>query len=1046
MSHETGIAGGISEVIRFAVESRKAVLGLAGVLLAGGIWAWSTLPFEPFPDLTANSVSVIADAQGMAPQDVEQLVTFPIERSLLGLPRTQTVRSTTKFGVSITQVVFDDRVDPYFARQVVNERLGNVVTDLPDGVTISLGPVSTAMGEVFQYVLTSSSASWDTRSLKTLHDYTIAPQLRTVSGVAEVNSWGGFIEQFHVSLDARALAEAGLTVADIEEAIARNNRNFGGTYTESRGERYVVRGIGRLGSLDDLRRVQIATVEGVPLRLGDIAVVESGPLSRQGAVTYNGTGEVVSGMVIMRKGENAQRVIGGIRERVAALEATLPSGVALVPFYEQAHLVDQTTHTIKKNLFVGGLLVVVLLWAFLRNVAASLVVALVIPLSMLWAFIAMRWFGFSANLMSLGALDFGLLVDAAVVMVENVTRRAGEVGDRTRRIVDAAVEVGRPVVFGVVIIIAVYVPVFALQGTEGKMFIPMAFTVIAALVGSLVLAMTLVPALSRIFLANAREVEMPVFERLKDAYRRLLEGTLARPATTLSGALVLVVLALGSATRLGTEFMPRLDEGSVLVQTVRLPSTALDQGVAFSTSLERALLELPEVTTVVSKLGRPDLATEAMGTYESDTYVMLKDRSEWRPGGKDALLEAMDAALQDVPGISYAFTQPIQMRLDEAESGITTDVGVKIYGDDAGRLAESAGRAAEIMRLIPGAADVKVTAASMVKELRVQLDRDAMTRLGLTSESVGHQVELALGSAVVTEVVDGPRRIDVIMRMPSGNRIDPASFGQLPVAVQGGIVVPLSAVAWLEVVETPEAFAHEGGNRMVVVGANIRGRDVGGFVSDASDALAAQAPLPDGYRYEWGGQYRHQQTAVRRLAILVPLSIGAIYLLLYLTFGSFMQAALIMTSVPFALAGGVAALWLRGLNFSTSAIIGFIAVFGIAVLNGVVMVTYINELRRARVSLREAVVQGAVTRLRPVLMTATAATLGFVPMALSHSPGAELQRPLATVVIGGLVTATLLTLVVLPTTYRILESWVARRREWVVRSAHVEPGALTRAT
>ncbi|MEQ1857027.1 MAG: CusA/CzcA family heavy metal efflux RND transporter [Longimicrobiales bacterium] len=1029
MSDVDGVGRGIAQVIRFAVVGRKAVLGLAGVLVAGGIWAWSTIPFEPFPDLTANSVSVIADAPGMAPQEVEQLVTFPIERSLLGLPRTQTVRSTTKFGVSITQVVFDDRVDPYFARQVVNERLNNVVSDLPTGVTVSLGPVSTAMGEVFQYVLTTSNQTWDTRSLKTLHDYTIAPQLRTVTGVAEVNSWGGFVEQYHITLDPRRLAAAGLTLADIENAIAKNNRNFGGTYTESRGERYVIRGMGRLENLDDLRAVQVASVEGAPLRLGDVSDIQPGALPRQGAVTYNGAGEVVSGMVIMRKGENAQRVIEGIRERVADIEASLPAGVSLVPYYEQAHLVDQTTHTIKKNLFLGGTLVVLLLWVFLRNVAASIVVALVIPLSMMWAFIAMRLFGFSANLMSLGALDFGLLVDASVVMVENVMRRAGDTGDRTRRIVDAAVEVGRPVVFGIVIIIAVYVPVFALQGTEGKMFIPMAFTVIAALIGSLLLAMTLVPALARIFLANAREVHTPLLERVKLAYRRLLETTLERPATTLSVAFALVVLALGSGTRLGTEFMPRLDEGSVLVQTVRLPSTGLEEGVGFSTSLERALLTVPEVTTVVSKLGRPDLATEAMGTYESDTYVMLMDRADWRPGGKDALLSAMDEALQDVPGISYAFTQPIQMRLDEAESGITTDVGVKIYGDDAQRLAAAAARAEAVVGGIPGAADVKVTAASMVKELRVALDRDAMTRLGLSSEDVGHQVELALGSAVVTEVVDGPRRIDVAIRMPHANGLDPATFGMLPISVAQGVVVPLSRVARVEVVEVPEAFAHEGANRLVVVGANIRGRDVGGFVRDASAALAQDAPLPEGYRYEWGGQYRHQQTAVRRLAILVPLSIGAIYLLLYLTFGSFMQGALIMTNVPFALAGGVAALWLSGLNFSTSAIIGFIAVFGIAVLNGVVMVTYINELRRDGASLHEAVVTGAVTRLRPVLMTAAAATLGFIPMAISHSPGAELQRPLATVVIGGLVTATVLTLVVLPTTYRLMEAWLARRRE-----------------
>ena len=1017
----------IAALIGRMVAARKAVMGLTGVLLAAGLWALATIPFEPFPDLTANAATVIGDAPGMAPQEVEQLVTFPIERALLGLPRTLNVRSTSKFGVSMTQVVFEDGVDPYFARQLLTERLNSVLVDLPERVSVTLGPVSTAMGEVYQFVLVSEDPRWTAMDLKTLQDYTIAPQLRTVRGVAEVNSWGGLTEQYHVTVEPARLAAAGLTLVDVERAIADNNLNFGGTYTESRGERYVIRGVGRLDGLDAIADVQIETRDGVPLRVGDLAEIGPGPLPRQGAVTYNGTGEVVSGMVIMRKGENARDVIDAVRARVEEIQRTLPEGVEIVAFYEQADLVEQTTHTIEKNLLLGGLLVVVLLWVFLRNVAASLIVALVIPLSMLWAFIAMRLFGYSANLMSLGALDFGLLVDASVVMIENVMRRAGEEGDPKARIVRAAAEVGRPIVFGIVIIIAVYVPVFALQGTAGKMFIPMAFAVIAALIGSLVLAMTLIPALARTFLGDAREVEVAGFERFKERYRLLLERLVGRPRVVLgvSGALVLAVMA--SATRLGTEFMPRLDEGSVLVQGLRLPSTALDEGTEFSGALERALMGLPEVETVVSKLGRPDLATEAMGTYESDTYVMLKDRSEWRPGGKDALLAAMDSALSTVPGLDYAFTQPIQMRLDEAESGITTDVGVRIFGDDPDRLVAAAARAEAIIAGIRGAADVKVSAAAEVKELRVTLDRDAMSRFGVSSADVGHQVELALGSAVATQMVDGPRRIDVVVRVPDSNRIDPVAFGSLPVTRGGSELVPLAAVASLEMIETPEAFAHEGGIRMVVVGANIRGRDVGGFVEEASAALEARAPLPDGYRYEWGGQYRNQQMAVRRLAILVPLAIGAIYLLLYLAFGSFVQAALIMTNVPFALAGGIAILWLRNLNLSTSAIIGFIAVFGIAVLNGVVMVSYMNELRERGRSLREAVVEGAVTRLRPVLMTAAAATLGFVPMALSHSPGAELQRPLATVVIGGLITATVLTLLVLPTAYHVVERWTARR-------------------
>ncbi len=1018
----------IGLLIGLMVRARKAVLGLTGVLLAGGIWAWSTIPFEPFPDLTANAATVIADAPGMAPQEVEQLVTFPIERAFLGLPRTLNVRSTSKFGVSMTQVVFEDGVDPYFARQLLTERLGSVLAEVPDGVSVTLGPVSTAMGEVYQYVVVSDDPDWSATELKTLQDYTIAPQLRTVRGVAEVNSWGGLTEQYHVTAEPTRLAAAGLTLFDVERAIADNNLNFGGTYTESRGERYVIRGMGRLGGLDAIADVQVATRDGVPLRVADVAEVGSGPLPRQGAVTYNGTGEVVSGMVIMRKGENAQDVIAAVTERVDEIQTTLPDGVQLVPFYDQAHLVDQTTHTIKKNLLLGGILVVILLWVFLRNIAASVIVALVIPLSMLWAFIAMKMFGYSANLMSLGALDFGLLVDASVVMIENVMRRAGEKGAPGERIVRAASEVGRPIVFGIVIIIAVYVPVFALQGTAGKMFIPMAFTVIAALIGSLVLAMTLIPALARIFLSDAHEVEVAGFERFKNRYRSLLDRLIGRPRAVLGVSAALVLVIMVSATRLGTEFMPRLDEGSVLVQGLRLPSTALGEGVAFSGALERALIALPEVETVVSKLGRPDLATEAMGTYESDTYVMLKDRNEWRPGGKPALLAAMDSALSSVPGLDYAFTQPIQMRLDEAESGITTDVGVKIFGEDPERLAAAAARAEAVIAGIEGTADVKVSAAAEVKELTIALDRSAMSRYGLSSNDIGHQVELALGSAVATQVVDGPRRIDVVVRVPDSNRIDPVAFGSLPVAATGTGLVPLSAVASVGVAQTPEAFAHEGGRRMVVVGANIRGRDVGGFVEEASVALEARAPLPDGYRYEWGGQYRNQQMALRRLAILVPLAVGAIYLLLYLAFGSFLQGALIMTNIPFALAGGIAILWVRGLNLSTSAIIGFIAVFGIAVLNGVVMVSYMNELREKGRSLREAVTEGAVTRLRPVLMTAAAATLGFIPMAVSQSPGAELQRPLATVVIGGLITATVLTLLVLPTAYHAVERWAERRR------------------
>ena len=1031
----------IRQLVTFAIRGRVFVFGAAATLMGLGLWALSTIPFEAFPDITANSVSVITEAPGLAGQEVEQLVTFPIERALLGLPDAQAVRSTTKFGLVITQVVFRDRVDPYFARQLVSQRLGDVARQLPPGVNPVLGPISTAMGEVYQYVLTSTSPEWDLMSLKTLQDYTLAPGLRTVDGVAEVNSWGGRTEQFQVELDPRRLSQASLTLGDVERALAGDNSNFGGTYTENRDERFIVHGIGRLTGLEDIGRVTVVTRDGVPIRLGDLGTVRRGSLPRQGAVTYNAGGEVVSGMVIMRKGANAQDVIARIKARVAVLARALPPGVQLVPFYDQTELVGRTTHTIEKNLLLGGALVVLLLWAFLRNIAASLIVAVVIPFSMLWAFIMMRWFGFSANLMSLGALDFGLLVDGSVVIVENIMRRSGDPGGPAERIRKATIEVGRPVVFGIAIIIAVYLPIFALEGTERKMFVPMAFTVVAAILGSLLIALTLVPALARVFLQNAKEPHSLRFERFREGYRAFLARTLRHPGLIIGTLGILFVSAIVGGTQLGREFMPRLDEGSVLVQSRRLPSTALDQGMDYSVAIERALLGLPEVKSAVSKLGRPDLATEAMGTYESDTYVGLRDRSEWRPGGKDALLRAMDSALGAIPGLSFAFTQPIQMRLDEAETGITTDVGVKVIGSDPDTLAVLAGRVERVLTGVPGAAEVRATAASRIKQVRITLDRAMMARYGVGSGTVGAEVERALGASTATAVVDGPRRIGVAVRMPDATSIDPALFRLLPVPVAGGAVVPLGTLAKVELAESPEAYAHEGGQRLVVVGANIRGRDVVGFVEDATAQLAAQVPLPPGYRYEWGGQYTHQRTALRRLAILVPLAILAIYLLLFAAFQRVRQAGLVLANVPFALVGGVAALWITGLNLSLSASIGFIALFGIAVLNGVVMVSSINDLRAHGADLVTATLEGAASRIRPVLMTALVAGFGFVPMAISRSPGAEIQRPLATVVIGGLLTSTLLTLLVLPVLYVTVERYFEAFRLLRRRTTALQPAA-----
>jgi len=1008
----------IERIVAGSVRRRGVVFTGIAALLAAGVWALSTLPFEAFPDLTANSVSIIAEAPGMAPQDIEQQVTFQIERSMIGLPRTIAVRSTSKFGLSLTQVVFDDGVDAYFARQLVTQRLGEVLGDLPPGVTANLGPIATAMGEVYQYVLVATTPEHDATSLKTLQDWTIAPQLRTVSGVTEVNSWGGYTERIDVVTDPRRLADAGLTLTDLDRALQRENANFGGLAVESRGERFVVHGLGQLGGLEDLRRIPLRVEGGVPLRLGDVAMVERGALPRSGAVTAGGRGEVVSGMVIMQKGENARLVMGRIRDRVATIEATLPPGVALVPFYDQSALVDRTTHTIEKNLLLGGALVVAVLWLFLRSVAAALLVALVIPLSMLWAFVAMRLFGISANLMSLGALDFGLLVDGSVVMVENIMRRGAVAGNDesvAERIRRTGIEVGRPVVFGIAIIIAVYAPIFALQGTERRMFVPMAFTVMAAVLGSLVLALTFIPAGARTVLSRTTERHWEAFERLRARYERLVATTLRRPLPVIVGALVLFVVAMAGATRLG-------DEGAILLQARRPASTSLEEGVRYSTRMEIALRDFPEVETIVSKLGRPDLATEAMGTYESDTYVILTPHDRWRPGGKDALIARMDSALKHIPGLDVAFTQPIQMRLDEAETGITTDVGVKLFGSDVDTLAALAARIEALVGGVAGAEDLKTAAATRVKQLRVAVRRDLIAGTGLGSADVGDAVQRALGAVTATELIEGARRIPIAVQVAGAARIDADRFEQVPIALPGGGITPLGALADIDAVLAPEAYVHEGGLRMVVVGANIRGRDVGSFVADAERVLASNLTLPTGYYTEWGGQYRHQQTALARLKILVPVAIAAILALLIVAFGTMRHAVIILLNVPFALVGGIASLWLTGLNLSLSASIGFIALFGIAVLNGVVLLTAINDAVRAGRPLVDAVIIGAGSRLRPVLMTASVAGLGFVPMAISRSAGAELQRPLATVVIGGLITSTLLTLVVLPTIYRVVES------------------------
>ena len=1033
----------IDAIIGVALRFRLAVIGLVLVLVAAGAWAVSTINTDAFPDLTPNQVQVITVAAGLSPDEVENLVSYPMETAMMGLPRTHGVRAISKAGLSIVTISYDDDVDMYFARAQVQQRMQDAAGSLPLDLQPSLGPPATPMGEVFQYLVESDSLSLI--DLKNLQEYTIKPLLRTIPGVAEVNSWGGMVQEFHVMADPAKLAGFNVTLNELEEALAANNGNFGAGYIETRGERFTVRGLGRLADTADIARVVIATrAGGTPVYVSDVATVTIGAMPREGAVSRDGRGETLSGMIVMLKGANGRKVVSLVEARLDDVRKVLPKSVTLRPFYNQGDVVSRTTRTVFKNLLEGGLLVTLILFLFLRNFRASLITASVIPLSLLFAFVLMRRFDVSANLMSLGALDFGLIVDASVVMVENFVRRLGHAnpdaqGDSRDTIRKAAFEVGRPIVFGVCIIIAVYVPIFTLEGLESRMFAPMAFTVCVAVIGSLLLALTYVPVVASFLMKEVEEKPVMWFERLRVAYRHRLDWAMSNRVVVVGSATLLLAVALGSLPFLGTEFMPKLDEGSMLIETRRLPSTSLPQGMAIADEIEKTLLRFPEVESAVTKMGRPELATETMGLYAGDVYVMLKPKRDWKVKSEDALIVKMDSALSQIPGIDYNFSAPMAMRLDEAISGVRTELGVKVFGDSLPILQAKAEEIRSVIEKIPGAADVSVDVSAGAMQVELDLDRPALARYGLNVADVRSAVQSGVGGVRVTEIVDGRRRFPVVVRLQEAYRGTPESIGQLLIGTPSGAKVLLSQVARVRVVEGPELITHENGERMMIVQSNVRGRDLGGFAAEVQREVAAKVTMPAGYFVTYGGQFENQQRAMRRLTLVVPLVLLLIVALLYGSFGNVRQALLVMLNVPFALVGGIGALWLRSLNLNLSAAVGFIALFGVAVLNGVVLVAYINQLREDGRDLRTAIREGAETRLRPVLMTALVASVGFIPMALSTSAGSEVQRPLATVVIGGLFTSTLLTLIVLPIVYEWLETkwplWMARRKPRSVRGA-----------
>jgi len=1016
----------LNRVIDFALAYRWLVLvGILALLTAGG-YALYTIPVEAFPDLTNNQVVVVSEAPSLPPTEVEQLVTYPIERSMLGLPNKQEVRSLSKLGLSMVTVVFDDSVPMYFARQLVSERLQQISSLLPNGIQPTLGLPSTAFGELYQYTLTGPMSTMD---LKDLHEWIIKPQLRTIPGVSEINAWGGETKQYQVIVDPALLAQYGLRLHDIASRIEENNTNFGGGYIEHASEQYTLIGSGRVLTVSDFGNIVVTAQGGTPVLLRDVAQVRVGAAAPQGATLRNG--ETVSGMVIMLKGENGKQLIERVKEKIAGLH--LPQGVRIIPFYDQSLVIDGTIHTVEKNLLEGFIFVTVVLLLFLGNLRAAIITASIIPFSMLISFLGMRLFGISANLMSLGAIDFGMIVDGAVVMAENSVYRLEKEHGRESPLESvrlAAHEVARPMTFAVAIIIAVYLPILFLQGLEGRMFHPMATTVCAALFGSLVLALTLIPTLVSLSFRRgmpAKAVhnqERNWLKRLNGSYTRMLDWAIAHRAITVGSATVLLAIALGSLFFIGTEFMPRLEYGSILVETRKLPGVSLTESVEISKSIEQKLRSFPEIADVVIKIGRPDFATEAMGINEGDTYLILHPTNNWkRFHTKEELIGALDMELSTIPGIAYDFTQPMAMRIDETVSGVKADLAIKIFGDDFNTLDRFGQQVLRAVARVRGAANPQLEVTSGVADLSIRVDRAALARYGLNVTDVQEAVAAGGSGDLISQVIDGQKRYTVALRLPDRYRDDPGALRAVLLRASGGEQVSLSQVAQVDVKRGPEKIEREEGQRRIVVMSNVRGRDLGSFVADVRSIVEREVSLPPGYFIEYGGQFENQQRATRRLMLIVPMVIVLIFILLYVTFTSIGQALLVVGNIPFALVGGIAALWIRGMNLNLSASVGFIALFGVAMLNGVVLVSSINQLRSEGEPIRYAVLAGARRRLRPVLMTACVASFGFIPMALSTSTGAEVQRPLATVVIGGLFSSTLLTLILLP----VLYEWAFRR-------------------
>ncbi|MEN5390068.1 CusA/CzcA family heavy metal efflux RND transporter [[Pseudomonas] hibiscicola] len=1050
----------LERLIGLSIRHRWLTLVLTAALVALGVWSYRHLSIDATPDITNVQVQINTQAPGYSPLEAEQRVTFAIETAMAGLPKLDYSRSLSRYGLSQVTVVFKDGTDLYFARQQVAERLQQIASQLPEGLDPEMGPISTGLGEIFMYTVEAEpnarkpdGTPYTATDLRTLQDWVIRPQLRTTPGVTEVNTIGGFERQIHITPDPAQLVALGFTLNDVVAAVMRNNQNIGAGYIERNGQQLLVRVPGQLANLDAIGNIVLDRRDGVPIRVRDVASVGEGKELRTGAATQNGH-EVVVGTAFMLFGANSREVSQAAAAKLDAANASLPAGVHAKAVYDRTALVDRTIGTVSKNLIEGALLVVVVLFLLLGNVRASLITAAVIPLAMLFTIIGMVRGGVSGNLMSLGALDFGLIVDGAVIIIENCLRRFGEAQhalgrqlndeERFDLTASATAEVIRPSLFGLGIIAAVYLPIFALSGVEGKMFHPMAITVVLALTGAMVLSLTFVPAAIATFLrGRVAEHDNRLMRWSRARYTPLLEWALRRRVVVLTGAAVLVVGCGVLATRLGSEFVPSLDEGDITLQPMRIPGTSLEQSVAMQETLEKRLAQFPEVANIFSKIGTAEVATDPMPPSMADTFLMLKPRDQWPDPRKPKaeLVEELEAAAKEIPGSNYEFTQPIQMRTNELISGVRSDVAVKVYGDNLDQLTRLASRVERVLRGVPGAEDVKAEQVTGLPLLTITPDPAALARYGLNPGDVQDTVATAIGGSVAGQLIEGDRRFDLVVRLPESLRQDPAVLADLPIPLPestsidessrvaagangGPRTVPLREVAKIQVDRGPNQINRENGKRRVVITANVRERDLGGFVGDLRTRIGQDVPLPEGYWIDYGGTFEQLISASQRLAVVVPVTLALIFALLFMAFGSAKDAAIVFSGVPLALTGGVIALALRGIPLSISAGVGFIALSGVAVLNGLVMIAFIRRLREQGDALEDAVRDGALGRLRPVLMTALVASLGFLPMALNVGAGSEVQRPLATVVIGGIVSSTALTLLVLPVLYR----WLHRDR------------------